>query len=216
MRNESVISRNREKYWQRKGAAQMAGVDEAGRGPWAGPVVACAVILPGDFPIELLDDSKKLTPIRRRKAYDRLRGHPGVLSSLGEASVEEIDRLNILRATFLAMERALGGLSVRPDAVLVDGRDFPFFMTVGEAIIGGDAQVASIAAASILAKESRDDLMVELAREYPDYGFETHKGYGTREHQEALTRLGPCPIHRRSFAPIRELLKNKKAQLHSK
>jgi ribonuclease HII len=163
-------------------------------------------MLPPKFPIKLLDDSKKLTPARRQVAYQRLVTHSEVRFGLGEASVAEIDRLNILKATFLAMERALAALVLQPDAILVDGRDFPFFMAQGEAIIDGDAQVASIAAASILAKETRDATMLRIAGEFPHYGFEAHKGYGTRQHHEALHQHGPCVHHRRSFAPVRALL----------
>ena len=195
-----------EKAWRLRGITRIAGVDEAGRGPWAGPVVACAVILPSNFPVRLLDDSKKLSEPKRHQAFVKLTSHPEVHYAVGEASVEEIDQLNILRATFLAMERALQGLRSRPEAVLVDGRDFPFFMTIGEAIIGGDGLVASIAAASILAKQTRDATMRKISSDYPHYGFDGHKGYGTREHHQALLQHGPCPHHRRSFAPIRALL----------
>ena len=200
------ISWKVEKSWRRMTPAPIAGVDESGRGPWAGPVVACAIILAERFPLKYINDSKKLNETQRQDAFQRLVEHPGVCFAIGEASVEEIDRLNILRATFLAMERAVEGLKIRPDVVLVDGRDFPFFMRQGEAIIDGDTKVASIAAASILAKQTRDATMHKISHEYPSYGFSGHKGYGTAEHQAALLQYGPCPHHRRSFAPVRAAL----------
>ena len=187
----------------------VAGVDEAGRGPLAGPVVAAAVILDGRRPIEGLADSKRLAEARREALAPAVRER-AVAWAVGMASVEEIDRLNILRATLLAMQRALGALEVRPGHVRVDGNRCPCLTEIGlsctaEAVVGGDATVAEISAASILAKTTRDAWMRQAALDYPGYGFERHKGYGTALHLQALARLGPCPLHRRSFAPVKSL-----------
>lgn len=181
----------------------VAGVDEAGRGPLAGPVVAAAVILDELRPIEGLADSKTLSPARRSALSDLIRAQ-ALCCSLGMASVEEIDRLNILQATLLAMRRAVDGLRLRPVKVLVDGNRIPVLPVAAEAVVGGDATVASISAASIVAKVHRDGLCLDLEAAYPGYGFAAHKGYGTAEHLQALARLGPCAAHRRSFAPVRE------------
>ncbi len=182
----------------------IAGIDEAGRGPWAGPVVAAAVIL--DAPIPGVADSKKLTA----RARDRLAGvivHEAAAWALGRAEVEEIDCLNIRQATFLAMLRAVEALSVAPVAALIDGKDVPPGLPCpGRAVVRGDASEPAIAAASILAKTHRDAEMAALDGRYPGYGFGAHKGYGTAAHREALNRLGPSPVHRRSFAPVRQLL----------
>lgn len=188
------------------GFQAVAGVDEAGRGPWAGPVVAAAVILPANFNCDSLNDSKKLTRARRQVVEQILRADARVHFAIGIASVGEIDQVNILQATFLAMRRALAQLSIAVDYVLVDGRDFPFAPIQGRAVIRGDSQVASIAAASILAKEHRDGIMRQLAQEYPHYGFDSHQGYGTARHHAALRKHGPCAAHRRSFAPVRALV----------
>lgn len=180
----------------------VAGVDEVGRGPLAGPVVACAVILfevpPG------LRDSKQLAPAARARLVPLVRRAGAV--AIGAASVREIDRLDIRRATWLAMQRAVARLPVRPTRVLVDGRDVPDFGIPAEAIVGGDATVPEIMAASIVAKELRDHAMRRLARRYPGYGFERHVGYPTVEHRQALRLLGPTLHHRRSFAPVRAVL----------
>ena len=186
-----------------RGYARIAGIDEAGRGPLAGPVVAAAVILSVDFSHPLLDDSKKLSSAQRAEVAAALRAHPGIRFAVAEATVEEIDALNILGATLLAMRRAVEALTPLPDYVLVDGRDCPPVGIPGRAVIQGDAKVAAIAAASILAKEARDATMVAWAAAHPAYGFEIHKGYGTAAHLAALKRHGPTPIHRRSFAPVR-------------
>ena len=181
----------------------VAGVDEAGRGPLAGPVVAAAVILDELHPIKGLADSKKLTALRREKLYDEIRAK-ALCCSVAQASVEEIDRLNILQATLLAMRRAVEGLRLKPAKVLVDGNRLPVLDVVSEAIVKGDALVPAISAASILAKVTRDRWCAELDARYPQYGFADHKGYGTAEHMAALRAHGPCPEHRRSFAPVRE------------
>lgn len=183
----------------------VAGVDEAGRGAWSGPVVAAAVILSADRPIIGLNDSKKLTPRRRADLADEIRHSCRV--GVGLASVDEIDRLNILQASLLAMRRAL--LEVGAAAALIDGNKIPDMRDVAvdcEAIIGGDAKVASIAAASIIAKHHRDCLMEALAEEFPNYDWGRNKGYGTASHQYGLERYGPCVQHRRSFKPIAALL----------
>lgn len=176
----------------------VCGVDEAGRGPLAGPVCAAAVILPRDLQIEGLNDSKKLTDKRRRALFDVITAQ-AVSYGIAFASEQEIDEINILQATFLAMRRALDQLSMRPAIVLIDGnRETDFGLPV-RTIVKGDSLSANIAAASVLAKVTRDDFMLEQAQRYPQYGFDVHKGYGTRAHYEALRQHGPCPIHRRSF-----------------
>ena len=179
----------------------MAGVDEAGRGPLMGPVVAAAVILDELNPIEGLADSKKLTALRREKLYDEIRAK-ALCCSIAMASVEEIDKLNILQATMLAMKRAVEGLRLKPNKVLVDGNRLPTLVILAEAIVGGDALVPAISAASILAKVYRDQWCAEYHLLYPQYGFANHKGYGTAEHLAALQAHGACPQHRRSFAPV--------------
>lgn len=181
--------------------ALVAGVDEAGRGPLAGPVVAAAVILDERQPIAGLADSKKLTAARRDQLYDEIRAK-ALCCCVAQASVEEIDRLNILQATLLAMQRAVAGLRLKPGLVLVDGNRLPLLEMRAEAIVKGDAKVASISAASILAKVTRDRGLELLDQRYPQYGFARHKGYGTAEHLQALRVHGPCPEHRRSFAPV--------------
>ncbi len=183
----------------------VAGVDEAGRGPLAGPVVAAAVILDDLQPIQGLKDSKTLSERRRDALFDEIRAK-ALCCSIAEASVEEIDTLNILHATMLAMRRAVEGLRLLPAKVLVDGNRLPVLKVPGEAIVKGDARVSSISAASILAKVHRDRLCAELDAAHPEYGFATHKGYPTPEHLAALRRHGASPAHRRSFAPVREAL----------
>jgi len=184
----------------------VAGVDEAGRGPLAGPVVAAAVILDDLHPIQGLADSKKLTALRREKLYDEIRAK-ALCCSIAEASVEEIDRLNILQATLLAMRRAVEGLRLKPAKVLVDGNRLPVLDVLAEAIVKGDATVPAISAASILAKVHRDRWCAEYDREFPQYGFAAHKGYGTAEHLAALRAHGACPQHRKTFAPVTEVLR---------
>ena len=185
--------------------APMCGVDEAGRGPWAGPVCAAAVILDPARPILGLADSKVLSPPRREALASEIRAHATAFA-IAYASVAEIDELNILRATGLAMRRAVEALRPAPAFALVDGNHSFAMPCPARALIKGDAVCASIAAASILAKTARDALMVQMHARWPDYGFAAHKGYGVAAHAEALARLGPCPIHRTSFAPIRRLL----------
>ncbi|WP_310567769.1 ribonuclease HII [Hydrogenophaga sp.] len=183
----------------------IAGVDEAGRGPLAGPVVAAAVILDDLKPIKGLADSKQLTAKRREKLYDEIRAK-ALCCSIAEASVEEIDRLNILNATLLAMQRAVAGLRLKPNKVLVDGNRLPPLDVLAEAIVSGDALVPAISAASILAKVSRDRQLEALDQRHPAYGFAKHKGYGTAQHLQALQQFGPLPEHRRSFAPVARAL----------
>lgn len=189
-----------------KGTALLiAGVDEAGRGPLAGPVVAAAVILNPNQPIEGLADSKKLTPLKREKLY-ALISLNCIAWSVAKAEVHEIDEINILQANLLAMERAVMGLAVAPHQVNVDGQICPKIPYPVFAYIQGDSYIPEISAASIMAKVTRDREMCALHQLYPDYGFDSHKGYPTREHLANLKRFGPSPIHRRSFAPVRQLI----------
>ena len=183
----------------------VAGVDEAGRGPLMGPVVAAAVILDDLHPIKGLADSKKLTALRREKLYDEIRAK-ALCFSIAQASAAEIDEINILQATMLAMRRAVEGLRLKPAKVLVDGNRIPTLVIVAEAIVGGDALVPAISAASILAKVWRDRWCQEMDLAYPQYGFSSHKGYGTAEHLVALQQHGACPEHRRTFAPVARVL----------
>ena len=176
----------------------ICGVDEAGRGPLAGPVCAAAVILPRDLQIPGLTDSKKLTDKKRRELFPVIQ-EQAVAYGIGLASEQEIDEINILQATFLAMRRALDQLSVRPDLALIDGnRETDFGLQV-KTVVKGDSLSANIAAASILAKVTRDNIMIQMSEQYPEYGFEVHKGYGTKAHYAALTEHGASPVHRRSF-----------------
>ena len=179
----------------------MAGVDEAGRGPLAGPVVAAAVIFHPDQRLRGLRDSKLLTPEARNELALRIRDR-AVAWAVGESAVGEIDALNIHHATLLAMKRAIESLSTKPEVVWIDGLHCPVLDYPARAIVDGDRLIASIAAASILAKTTRDAMLVELDRSYPDYGFARHKGYATVEHLAALRRIGPCPAHRRFFARV--------------
>jgi len=184
----------------------VAGVDEAGRGPLAGPVVAAAVILDELNPIKGLADSKQLSAARRAALYDEIRAK-ALCCSVAEASVQEIDTLNILQATMLAMRRAVQGLRLKPAKVLVDGNRLPPLDVLAEAIVQGDAKVQAISAASILAKVTRDRMLEALHAQHPQYGFDRHKGYGTAQHLAALRDHGPLPVHRRSFAPVAEALR---------
>jgi len=190
------------------GAEQVCGIDEAGRGPWAGPVVAAAVILPiyggRDMIPEGLDDSKKLSADRRTVLALDIRASS--LVGVGVADPQEIDELNIRQATFLAMARAVAALPAPPDFALIDGRDAPDVGCPAEAVIKGDGRSLSIAAASIIAKTVRDELMIAADIDFPGYGFARHKGYGTAAHQAALDKLGITPLHRKSFAPVRARL----------
>ena len=177
----------------------VAGVDEAGRGPLAGPVVASAVVLPSGCLIEHCDDSKKLTPQLRDDIFQRITSDSSIDYGIGIASHEDIDRINILRATMKAMTDAVMALKTKPDYVLIDGLSIPGLGIDNREIIKGDSKSLSIAAASIVAKVTRDRIMEEYDVEYPGYGFAKHKGYGTKDHQESLRKLGPCPIHRTTF-----------------
>ncbi|MEW5249719.1 ribonuclease HII [Microbulbifer discodermiae] len=187
------------------GGTLLAGVDEVGRGPLAGDVVAAAVVLDPDRPIEGLADSKKLSEKKREQLFELI-GERALSFAVARASVAEIDRLNILHASLLAMRRAVEQLDTQPEYVLVDGNRKPDWSYPCETVVKGDSRVAAIAAASILAKVTRDREMITLDDQYPGYGLAGHKGYPTRAHREALKRLGPSPIHRRSFAPVRQLL----------
>jgi len=183
----------------------IAGVDEAGRGPLAGPVVAAAVILDPRQPIEGLADSKQLSPLRRERLYDQIRAK-ALCCAIAQASVEEIDSINILQATLLAMQRAVAQLRLPPVKVLVDGNRLPKLTVRAEAVVGGDALVPAISAASILAKVHRDRWCVEVDATWPQYGFAAHKGYGTPAHLAALRQHGACEHHRRSFSPVAQVL----------
>ena len=183
----------------------LCGVDEAGRGPIAGPVVASAVILDPSRPIEGLMDSKKLTEKRRRILADIIRQR-ALAWSVAESSIAEIDELNILQASLLAMKRAVEGLTVAPSLVLIDGNKSPVLKIPVQTIVGGDSKVDAIAAASILAKTARDEILQHFHVNYPDYGFDRHKGYPTALHLERMRELGVLPVHRKSFAPVRLLL----------
>ncbi len=190
---------------QSRGFSRIAGIDEAGRGPLAGPVAAAAVILPQGFTCPGLDDSKKISPAKRERLFEVLISDPSITWSVATADREEIDRINILRATHLAMRRAVELLPETPDRCLIDGlpvRDFPY---PHDGIVKGDGLSLSIAAASIIAKVTRDRIMGELDREFPEFGFARHQGYGTKRHLEALRTHGPCRHHRRSFQPVAQL-----------
>lgn len=187
-----------EEKYRAEGYTCICGVDEAGRGPLAGPVCAAAVILPFGIEIPGLNDSKKLTDKKRRELFPVICEN-AVAYGIAFADHEEIDEINILQATYLAMERAINQLSVKADFALIDGNRAKDFGVPVETVVGGDGRSASIAAASILAKVTRDDYMLQMAETYPGYGFEIHKGYGTKAHYAALAEHGPCPIHRMTF-----------------
>ena len=187
-----------EQSYFHEGVQLICGVDEAGRGPLAGPVCAAAVILPPNLEIPGLNDSKKLSDKRRRELYPVIM-EKAVAYGIGFADHKEIDEINILQATFLAMERAIQALNIKPELALIDGNRAKDFGLPVKTIVHGDSLSASIAAASVLAKVTRDDVMLKMAEEYPQYGFEIHKGYGTKAHYQALKDYGPCPIHRMTF-----------------
>ena len=193
---------------RRQGYANIAGVDEVGRGPLAGPVCAAAAILPHDFDHKVLNDSKKLSERQRERVYDDLMADSRIIWCCKFIEVEEIDRINILQASQQAMRKAVKGLKLKADAALIDGLPVPKFPVPQKALVKGDSLSFSIAAASVIAKVKRDRLMHELAKKYPEYGFEKHKGYGTALHLAALKKHGPTPIHRRSFAPVAQLTFN--------
>lgn len=187
-----------EQSYYAQGITCICGVDEAGRGPLAGPVCAAAVILPANLEIPGLNDSKKLSDKRRRELYPVIM-EQAIAYGIGLADHQEIDEINILQATFLAMERAMQNLAVKPELALIDGNREKDFGVPVKTVVHGDSLSASIAAASVLAKVTRDDIMLQMAQEYPGYGFEIHKGYGTKAHYQALAELGPCSIHRMTF-----------------
>ncbi len=191
---------------KREGFFRIAGLDEAGRGPLAGPVVAASCILPEGTLFANLNDSKQLRVEEREILYSEITNDPNLIYSIGIIDVETIDRVNILQATFLAMKAAVDAMEAMPDYLLIDGNQLPSFEIPTEAVIGGDALSISIAAASIIAKVTRDRMMIELDQLYPDYGFAQHKGYATEQHLKAIEIFGPCPIHRKSFDPIKTLL----------
>jgi len=198
-----VLLRVERELWA-AGFTHIAGVDEVGVGPLAGPVVAAAVILPPDLKLRGVDDSKKLSPALRTELAEKIRAG-AVAIGIGVVDNTDIDRLNIYRAALEAMRRAVLALSVVPDHIVVDARTIPQVTIPQLPLIGGDGRSYSVAAASIVAKVTRDAMMHELDGQYPDYGFAANMGYGTPHHLAAITRLGPCPIHRRSFAPVRQL-----------
>lgn len=188
-----------------RGFGRVAGVDEAGRGPLAGPVAAAAVILPRSFACAFLNDSKKLTKKRRELLYEEITGNPSVVWAVEMVGPEEIDAINILRATHRAMGLALDALSLKPDIALIDGLPVKGLSIPHESLVKGDGLSLSIAAASVIAKVTRDRFMESIDREFPEYGFARHQGYGTRAHLEALRIHGPCRHHRRSFQPVSQL-----------
>lgn len=196
-----------ENEYKAKGYNIICGIDEAGRGPLAGPVYAAAVILPPDCVIDGLNDSKKLTEKKREKLFDEIK-EKALAYGIASADEKEIDEINILNATFLAMKRAVDSLSVKPDLALVDGNQKPHTGVEEVTVVKGDAKSMSIAAASVLAKVSRDRFMLETAKKYPQYEFERHKGYGTKLHYEKIAQYGVCEIHRRTF--LKKILGEKK------
>ena len=200
---KSLLTEQTALVWDAPGL--IAGVDEAGRGPLAGPVVAAAVILDDLHPIPGLADSKKLTALKRERLFDQIRAK-ALCCSIAEATVEEIDTLNILQATLLAMQRAVNGLRLKPNKVLVDGNQLPVLDVLAEAIVKGDSKVQAISAASILAKVHRDRLCLSMHAQYPEYSFHLHKGYGTAAHLAALQEFGASPWHRKSFSPVAQVL----------
>ncbi len=202
-----MVNNRSELALNRKGLSHVAGVDEAGRGPLAGPVVAAACILPKGISFEGLNDSKQLTAKQRDRLFTELTNTPLLHYAIGIVDVETIDQINILQAALLAMKQAVLALAVQPDYLLIDGNQRIATSIPQETLIGGDARSVSIAAASVLAKVTRDRLMEQYHQQYPQYGFAKHKGYGTAAHLAALIEHGPCAIHRRTFAPIYSLTK---------
>ena len=195
-----------EKRLQSEGFVHIAGVDEAGRGPLAGPVVAAACILPDGVLFEHLNDSKQLTAEKREALFAKITSTPNLIYGVGVININTIDNVNILQATFLAMQKAVASLSQKPDYILIDGNQLPHFDIPTESLVSGDSLSISIAAASIIAKCTRDLIMHELDTSYPQYGFKKHKGYATEEHIEAIKKYGPSPVHRKSFDPVRSML----------
>jgi ribonuclease HII len=193
-----------EKQARVKGFQLIAGIDEAGRGPLAGPVTACACIIPEGLFFQGINDSKQLCPKKRHELFLKLTSEPSIIYAVAEISHVEIDHINIYQATVKAMKMAVNKLSIKPDYLLVDGMAITHLNIPSEKIIQGDAKSQSIAAASIIAKETRDKLMNEFHEMWPHYGFNEHKGYGTKKHMEAIEKYGPCPIHRLSFKPLKK------------
>lgn len=189
-----------------QGYRLIAGVDEAGRGPIAGPLVVAACILPEKLIFEGIDDSKKLSSAKRESLYKQITSHPDIIYSIVIIEKEMIDHINILQATFKGMQKAIASLKIQPDFVLVDGNQCPLFPVPSKGIVQGDSLSYSIGAASILAKVKRDEIMFEYDAKWPEYGFAKHKGYPTSSHRDALMRLGPCPIHRESYAPVKKVM----------
>lgn len=202
-----------EERLKKEGFTRIAGVDEAGRGPLAGPVVAAACILPENTYFENLNDSKQLTPEEREKIYSEIITCPSLRYGIGIMDVETIDSVNILQATFLAMRAAIESLEDQPDYVLIDGSQIPLLEIPTEFVVGGDAKSISIAAASIIAKVTRDRIMIENDEKYPQYGFKTNKGYATDFHIRAIHEHGPTPIHRKSFDPVKSILNPQPIQM---
>lgn len=202
-----------EKRLKAEGFLRIAGVDEAGRGPLAGPVVAAACILPEGLFFENLNDSKQLTPDERNALFEEITRCPTLNYGIGIIDVDTIDQVNILQATFLAMKKAVESLPINPDYILIDGNQIPHFDTPTESLVKGDSLSISIAAASILAKVTRDRIMEELHLQYPKYGFKQHKGYATDQHIEAICTFGPTPIHRKSFDPVKSMLNPQPVQI---
>ena len=200
------MSRWEKSYWE-ENISLVAGVDEAGRGPLAGPVVAAACILKPGIYIPNLNDSKKLSESQRKEIFQLITTHPEIIFGIGITSASEIDQVNILQATFLSMQRAVNNLSIQPQVLLIDGNRAPKMALPMKTIVKGDALSISIAAASIIAKVTRDALLDNLDDKYPQYGFKNHKGYGTKEHLNTLTQFGPCEEHRKTFAPIKNIIK---------
>lgn len=204
-KNDSLITQKRESALIERGYRWIAGVDEAGRGPLAGPVVAAAYIVPIGCCLTGVDDSKKLSRAQRSALFDKLIHHKDAHYGVGVVDVETIDRINILQATILAMQEAIQKLDLIPDYLLVDGLKLPYPGIPSDKVIKGDAEVYSIAAASIIAKETRDRLMEDYDRQWPEYQFAKHKGYGTAQHLKQIKSCGPCPIHRKTFEPIKSI-----------
>ncbi|MCB1074089.1 MAG: ribonuclease HII [Simkania sp.] len=205
MKTKYELTKLEEMAYQ-EGYQIIAGVDEAGRGPLAGPVVAAACIFPRGLVLEGVDDSKKLSPIKREEIYQILVSHPEIDFAIGVVEQAQIDVINILQASLAAMAIAVKNLIVEPDFLLVDGNQLPPTRIPSKAVVKGDSLSQSIAAASILAKHSRDQMMLQFHLEWPQYGFDKHKGYATRAHLQAIQKHGPCPIHRKSFEPIKSIL----------
>jgi ribonuclease HII len=196
-----------ESQLQKAGYRLVAGIDEAGRGPLAGPVSVAAVILPKGYHHGVLNDSKKLSPRKREAIYEEITNHPDIIWHSVQIDAQIIDQINILQATWQGMAAAFSGLSLKADIALIDGRPIKHFPGEHQAVVKGDSLSLSIAAASIIAKVERDRLMMKYARQYPEYGFDRHMGYGTKVHLAALQKHGPCAIHRLSFAPVKYSVK---------